>query len=1102
MSDPYQFSFKPIKKYSTVNFYSPLSAEAEGQRQNPNAQYQQPAQVYSDQSRNVPMYSFAASTPTHPSQQYQTQPSFQSLSVTQQMTTSFPQQDQLKQYKEYESPFDRTCEVNGMTQQNTLNQTSVQNEISLDGLDTQDPQHINPLEFFQRNFTSFDPISFSITDSFLAICNTQQDETDAKRLSYTTALTKVTRYTVSPLDYKYTPSYVLSPDDIYLRVMVDYAQNLRIKYPFPLRRAPLLNKLAYMAVINKLLSTYNDAMRNSSLIAKFSFHDVSFKPITPEARTTGPNEVTLIFKSDLTVNKLFELLGVTSTDAVLAIEDTTAIFCRKDIVIQSQYIYDCVTHNTLPTFAVKKYSKMFYPPKQSLKKEIVQYSFQEMPTSMTITSYFSFDFNQFYYTQSDVGDICVRAVLRCGEQILSPIFSETSTRNFSRVSAFSPSDSEYVYVVNLGISIPTQIQIRELPLDTQIVIHVISSKNETSLGCANFNLYDQWGVFKTGRHVLRLESGKIPAGTVMTHGPLLFIDVKNIRCAYHIDGIPDEKLMTTTRTIEPCTVATNRIQFEESAQVDDLASISKINRVVKKTLLIGETDVFEILRSPIYITKSAPPKMSEILVKEMENIPAEFLLHVAHAIHWSDRKEVGRFITYMWTLDLKMTDAVIMLSYRCPYRAVREFCASIIMKQSDEVLAFYAVHLSEALRFEEGLTALTDVLLKRCVRSPATVGYWVLRAICGDCDMTCRHIQHARFIEALLSADPVFAEYISQEEVLFCNLQSVNATLIRMGSDNRKTLGVAVLQKICKTCPVPFFPGTKGMLESSKMKVFTSNASPIMVDLNGKKMIFKLGDDLRQDCLILRAFQLFDDIWKNEGKDYRMSPFRVISSGNLSGLIEFVKDSRSLGAIHNESKIPGVFKVTSISDWIRENHSAPIEQCVDNWYWSLVGYCVASYVLGLADRHNDNILVDKSGHFLHIDFAHFLGNKLKVAGVINREPAPFVLTRSMLFVFAGESGTAFYDQKYSEFCDDCVKAYSILRNKASLIVSFFTNMITSKLSQLSELKDAEYLYESLQIGKEDSIANGFFVSLINESLNSEETNVNFFIHSLVQKSKK
>ena len=158
-----------------------------------------------------------------------------------------------------------------------------------------------------------------------------------------------------------------------------------------------------------------------------------------------------------------------------------------------------------------------------------------------------------------------------------------------------------------------------------------------------------------------------------------------------------------------------------------------------------------------------------------------------------------------------------------------------------------------------------------------------------------------------------------------------------------------------------------------------------------------------------------------------------------------------------------------------------------NFAISTAAYCVASYVLGLGDRHNDNLMVTTEGHFFHIDFGHILGNFKSKFG-IKRERAPFVFTPAMKAVMRTD--------QYLAFMDLCGEIYNILRENAPLLVTLCSLAIPCNLPELKEEKDIQWLYDKLLVGKSKEEACLHFRRELEISVNTRGTRINDAFHML------
>ena len=271
---------------------------------------------------------------------------------------------------------------------------------------------------------------------------------------------------------------------------------------------------------------------------------------------------------------------------------------------------------------------------------------------------------------------------------------------------------------------------------------------------------------------------------------------------------------------------------------------------------------------------------------------------------------------------------------------------------------------------------------------------------------------------------------------------------------------------------------------NSKKKPFSllfKNASPYDTEAPG--MLFKVGDDLRQDQLTLQVMKVMEHLWRTNYKDMHMRCYGVLPTGFNQGFIEAVPNSVTEAELQaKKGTIAGVLEKKLFTDYFNANNpKATYDKVLENFRLSSAGYAVATCVLGVADRHPGNIMVD---------FGHFLGN-FKVKMGYKRESAPFHFSPACAFTLSekDESSFALFEQ-------DAAKAFNILRHNAKLLITLLMLMVGTGIPELSKPEDIQYMKDKLFLEMTDDEAAAEFRKLTKMSMDSTKTKLNNFFHNL------
>ncbi|GAB1222713.1 hypothetical protein ENUP19_0121G0064 [Entamoeba nuttalli] len=469
--------------------------------------------------------------------------------------------------------------------------------------------------------------------------------------------------------------------------------------------------------------------------------------------------------------------------------------------------------------------------------------------------------------------------------------------------------------------------------------------------------------------------------------------------------------------------------------------------------------------------------------------------------------ELHRLLSKWPLLDPR--EAIELLDFRYPDPQIRGFALRCIDTMTDDQLVMYLPQLVQALKFElHHHSTLASFLLERSLKNRRRIGhnlFWFLKAEIHDARVTGRY---GVLMEAFLNGCGRYKNEL-EKEVTFQNQLVVIANEVkRLGTkDEQKAHLKSSLAKL-------EYPDEMSLPLDARFRfkkpvpntgnVFSSKKKPLMLVLENADplgepimVIQKVGDDLRQDILTLQMIRLMNTIWKNNGLDLCMLPYLCIATGNEIGMLELVKNSETYGAIMamDKSKF-SVIKDTAVTTWLKEQCARPesqvtFQEAVENFTYSCAGYCVATYILGIGDRHSDNVMISRDGKFFHIDFGHFLGNFKSKFGV-KRERTPFKFTQHFANVLGGKGSPQFV--KFEEIC---MNAFVIIRKHGPLFIYLFRLMLATGIPELQSAKDIEYMRNMFMFDKNDDEAKEAFRQLIYKCLDAWSQTVNDLIHDFV-----
>ena len=463
------------------------------------------------------------------------------------------------------------------------------------------------------------------------------------------------------------------------------------------------------------------------------------------------------------------------------------------------------------------------------------------------------------------------------------------------------------------------------------------------------------------------------------------------------------------------------------------------------------------------------------------------------SIDWADSEEVKYAMAMVARWEpVAPEDALLLLGKDFPSEHVRKYAVEQLKRAGDDMLVVYLIELVQAMRNEARATEkyLSLFLIDRACRNDVLGSYffWYLTLEAEASSF------YKDMLALFLSTRPPEHAEASQQQLVIVDKMSQIQSYLKTSGLNRPRQIARIKEMLApggeygalaQFPPLPLCVDPTVIvngIDADGSYVYKSAMMPIGIAFrtvnwpgpDGSyryRIIFKKGDDMRQDQLMIQMIGLMDTLLKKENLDLKLTPYKVLATSGREGIVQCI----------NAQSIDHVIKQYDgdIHRYLRAHHpdkAGPFgiaPEVIDTFVKSVAGYSVITYILGVGDRHLDNLMLTPDGNMFHIDFGFILGNENKPF------PPPMKICKEMVNGMGGPTS-----EHYQRFVQYCCETYNILRKSADLIIGLFKLMVDAQIPDLSLDPDRALmkLREKFRLELTDEEASQALIVLINASV--------------------